>query len=266
MKKMKLLFVLAAICTLVGVAAADFNIIDRNTFKANTVNGARVNNTGDARVEVTNPDYRQTLFVPSFLSCQLESRALTGGVSDSLGALPTSPSVLRDSTAAYDVRGYSNLAVMFYPTFHAQHAAVRIALQVRWHPYPVVDSASTFIELDHKVAASPDSVVRDSIGTMFHMSRYLGYVGSSSTAYSDRIASADEQVIVLTNTGTTTRGVVVRIGSPNREYAAAGPYVSIRVRYLSATCVIGGTHTKTDVRGLEVGKPMKLTAALVGWR
>jgi hypothetical protein len=249
MKKMKLLFVLAAICTLVGVAAADFNIIDRNTFKANTVNGARVNNTGDARVEVTNPDYRQTLFVPSFLSCILTGR--TAG-----GALPPSPAVVRDSTAAYDVRGYNGLGLMFYPTFDDSLAAVAVALQVRWHPYPVVDSASTFVEQTQRImtGATTSSTDRDSIGSFV-----LRNTNLFTSSMPDTLSAGDERVIVFTSAGSSQRGVFVRLTPSASTNFSAGPYLSIRVRHLN------GYNASLVPYG--VNEPQfRLTAALVGWR
>lgn len=264
--KTRLAVIAIGLLTMVAVTLADYNTLNKTTYYQNATNGARVNSTGDARVEVTNPEFRQTLYVPTFLDCQLEARPIDAGKVDSMSAsVPTLPSVVRDSTQPYPVSGYNNLALMIHPTFSARHLAVRVAIQVRWHPYAVSDTQSTFVEMDN-IATAPSPTVRDTIGSNVHMGRYLGYIGAAAT-FSERLASADEQVVVLTNTGTTTRGVLIRLGSPNREYSAAGPYVSVRVRYLSATCLADGTnHVANDSRAGEVGLPLRLKAALVGWR
>lgn len=261
---MRLAVALGALVLMAAVVAyGDYNVLDKTTWYQNGASGQRVTSLGHATVVEQNPASSFQVLKSGWLSTRLTAR-LAGGLPQTAGVF------VQDSTSAWDVRGANGLALFVYPTFDDSVSAVTLALQVRWHYSDQVDSSSAYIEVPLRTAATSGvGTARDSLGSLTFipltstgLSRYS--VGAAAVANTDSLATPDEQVLVLTNVSGTNRGRMIRIRMPDgASLGSAGPYMSIRVRYLNgynASGVAWGNGTS----GFE--PIMNLRADLVGWR
>lgn len=104
-----------------------------------------------------------------------------------------------------------------------------------------------------------DETARDSIGTLTHM-RGPYTAGVSA----DSLAQPNEQVVVFTNVAGVNRGRLVRIKLPDGpSLGSAGPYLSVRFRYLNGYNANGQAYGQISA-GMEPS--LLLNAALLGWR
>lgn len=235
MKKMKLLFVLAAICTLVGVAAADFNIIDRNTFKANTVNGARVDANGYAYTNEAFKDRDRVIKYDAIISdtCALYTA---------------------DSTAiAFDTHDVARGYLYISATPSVAPAAgttnsITLAVRVYGHTSALQDSASRY----NFVVSSRNNTTIDSL--VFNTTQYPMQAVTTPTEY--------RVVIPFDNATSTTSGNPMKYPRPNgviiplRDVTGAwlwSEYTSVMVRHISNSVGSGASHRITvSYRGIAL--------------
>jgi hypothetical protein len=258
------------------IATAQYNVVERNAnrnmigssqagiYRADsTARLLTTDGSGNLNVVEQYPASSFFIFKPNWLNTVLQHRCA--------GGPPPSPAVMQDSTSAEDVRGANNLALMVYPTFKDSVGTAIIALQVRWHfTSGAVDSATSFIEQATRTFyASSGGASRDSIGSLLYASAASSPTYNTNkyggATYADSLATPDEQVLVLTNVAGQNRGRLIRLTPPNAPNgAAAGPFLSIRVRHLNSTHQTTGAFLGDGTSGFD--QPVRLNIALVGWR
>lgn len=128
MKKVLLALAGAALLAWVGLALADYNVIDQGTYYKNAQSGAKVDATGNGLVTEASKDRDNWRLIP-LLNNQLGASGTT--MVDSV----TTP------VATYD---FSRMNLLLRGNFDSLSTEVRIAVQIRGHYSQSTDTSSTF--------------------------------------------------------------------------------------------------------------------------
>jgi hypothetical protein len=234
--KNRLAVALGALVLMVAVTAvADYNVLDKTTYKQNATSGQRVNNTGDLRVDDVSRD-RDNWVVTSLFDD-------TTSVADLIDTKSTAGQpYTAESSAVIPCGQYRRftLCLRVVPAAGDTTSRFRYAVQIRKHSAAAADSASTFAWQSWGLLAPGATAPDDSTG---HFGAAVFWQGTGTATGAS--AWSNERVFVFDS----ERGQSAASGSVGQSFGWPGgyaidlqdtrgqsfwaPYISVRIRCLS---------------------------------
>jgi hypothetical protein len=242
MKKVLLALVSAAVMVWVGVAVADYNVIDQGSYYKNAQSGAKVDAQGNAYTSEASKD-RDNWRVITLINNQLGASGLA---------------MIDSVTVPVPTYDFSRMNLYLRGNFDSLSTEVRLAVQVRAHYSQATDTASTFPWFRWPVRSSTVASDVDSTG---HMSKgsYTLAQQTAATSANAGVWSGEFIVKFSAARADTTGGngggkyganpvnsMMIPLCDANGAWFNA-PYTSIRIR------VINGVRSRFRVRADLVG-------------
>lgn len=242
MKKVLLALAGAALLAWVGLALADYNVVDQGTYYKNAQSGAKVDATGNGLVTEASKDRDNWRLIP-LLNNQL------GASGTAMVDSVTTP------VATYD---FSRMNLLLRGNFDSLSTVVHIAVQIRGHYSQSTDTSSTFPWYRWPVRSTTVASDVDSTG---HLSSGTYGLAQATSANSANGGVWSSEFVVKFNVarqdtvsgggkygGSPANNMLIPLVDGNGAWFNA-PYTSIRVRVLNG--VKSRFRLRADLMGVS---------------